>query len=566
MAFGELRKKPNIVIIMTDEQRHAMHWPVGWEQKNLPSMRRLMENGVTFEYAFANACTCSPSRTTLFTSTYPAHHGVTEVLGWLSTQPARDMQGQLKSGYQNMFKMLRTAGYDVAYKGKWHMNRPLKYDTLAGFQRWSDEDRAHITRWGVEGWNPPDAGEGIPVWEYGGGRINNDGRFVDGYGHPHRPDVNPERSTLSYLETRSADDENPFCLVVSLVNPHDVLAYPGTGGNYKGQLPAYLQGGYSLSDFSNLEGGFDLPPNFRDDLNTKPWVQRQSLAIFDENLGVLKSEDDQLTYVKFYAYLHTVVDAQIQKVLNKLDERGLTNDTLIIRLSDHGEMGMSHSGMRQKTYNAYEETMRIPMVFSNPVLFGGGRAARTHAMAGLVDIMPTLATIAEVPHRDERWTFQGFDLTPVLEDPKKKVQEQILFTFDDVDSTLPVKGATHIRCLRTPEWKYAVYYDPITGYAPEYELYAHDPGEGFPGLDADPLELVNLASQDVVSRLAPELLEKVRRKRQELHEQLTEKMRNRHPDEPHTLANRHTGTLPDEIVWPKISGVSPTSTTYEGGV
>lgn len=566
MAFGELRKKPNILILMTDEQRHVMHWPAGWEQKNLPSMRRLMENGVTFEYAFANACTCSPSRTTLFTSTYPAHHGVTEVLGWLSSQPARDMQGQLKSGYQNLGKMLRTAGYEVTYKGKWHMNRPLKYDPLAGFLRWTDEDRYHMSKWGFEGWNPPDAGEGIPLWEFGGGRINNDGRFVDGYGHPHRPDVNPQRSALAYLDGKSPDDEQPFFLTVSLVNPHDILAYPGTGLPYLGQLPAYMQGGYSLSDFRDLEGGFELPPNFKDDLSTKPWVQQQSLKIFDQNLGILQTEEEQLNYVKFYAYLHTVVDKQIQKVLDKLDERGLTNDTLIVRVSDHGEMGMSHSGMRQKTYNAYEETMRVPMIFSNPVLFGGSRAVRTQSMASLIDVMPTLATIAEVPHKDERWTFQGFDLTPVLEDPKKKVQEEILFTFDDVDSTLPLKGSTHIRCLRTPEWKYAVYYDPITGYAPEYELYAHDPGPGFPGLDADPLELVNLAHQEVAAKLPPDLREKVAKKRQELHERLTEKARNRHPDEPHTLANRHTGTLPDEIVWPKISGVSPNATQYVGGL
>ena len=566
MAFGELRKKPNIVIIITDEQRHFMHWPAGWAEKNLPSMRRLMENGVTFEYAFANACTCSPSRTTLFTGTYPAHHGVTEVLEWLSTQPARDLQGQLKSGYQNMAKMLRTAGYEVTYKGKFHMIRPVKYDSLAGFQRWTDEDRYHLERWGFEGWNPPDAGEGIPLWEYGGGIINNDGRFVDGWGHPHRPDVNPQRSILSYLDTKSADDETPFCLVVSLVNPHDVLGYPGTGQSYRGQLPAYLQGGYSLSSFRDLPGGFDLPPNYKDDLDLKPWVQRQSLHIFDQTLGVMTSQDEQINYVKFYAYLHTVVDAEIQKVLNKLDERGLTDDTLIVRLSDHGDMGMSHSGMRQKTYNAYEETMRVPMIFSNPVLWGGKKAAQTTSLASLIDLIPTLATIAEVPHRDERWTFQGFDLTPVLEDPKTTVQDEILFTFDDVDSTLPLKGSTHIRCLRTPEWKYAVYYDPITGFAPEYELYAHDPGAGFPGLDADPLELVNLGNPEVAAKLAPELREKVAKQRQALHEQLTEKLRNRHPDEPHTLANRHTGTLPDEIIWPKISGVSPVSTQYEGGI
>lgn len=565
MAFAGLRKKPNILILMTDEQRHVMHWPKGWAEQNLPSMKRLMENGITFENAFASTCTCSPSRTTMFTGTYPAHHGVTEVLEWTSTQAARDLQGQLASGYQNLGKMLGTAGYKVTYKGKWHMTRPLKFDPLAKVLRWTDEDILHVERYGFAGWNQPDAGEGIPTWEYGGGRINNDGRYVDGYGQTHRPNVNYERSTLAFLDEQGPDSD-PFCLVVSLVNPHDVLAYPGTGKNYVGQIPAYLQGGYNLSDFRDLPGGFELPPNYHDDLQTKPWVQRQSLKLFDETLGPIHTPEEQLLYVKFYAYLHKVVDAQIMKVLNKLDERGLTDDTLIIRVSDHGEMGMSHGGLRQKTYNAYEETMRVPMIFSNPVLWGNGRAARTESLAGLVDLMPTLATIADVPHRDERWTFQGFDLTPVLADPKEAVQDNLLFTFDDVDSTLPLKGATHIRCLRTPTWKYAVYFDPITGFAPEYELYCHEAGADFKGLKSDPGELVNLAHPEVVSQLPEDLRQKVWKKRQDLHEQLTEKIRNREPHEPKELANRHTGTIPDTVVWPKVTGISPTASSFVGGV
>jgi arylsulfatase A-like enzyme len=566
MAFGGLKKKPNIVILMTDEQRHTMHWPQGWAEENLPSMRRLMDNGLTFENAFANACTCSPSRTTMFTGTYPAHHGVTEVLEWFSSQPARDLQGQLASGYQNMAKMLRTAGYEVTYKGKWHMTRPLKFDPVAKILRFTDEDIPKIAGYGFDGWNQPDAGEGIPVWEYGGGRINNDGRYVDGYGIPHRPGVDWERSALAFLDQQKEDAENPFCLVVSLVNPHDVLAYPGTGKNHRGQLPAYLQGGYSLGDFQNLAGGFDFPSNYQDDLSTKPWVQRQSLGVFDENLGILHTDEEKLNYIKFYAYLHKVVDNEMMKVLRKLDEKNLTDSTLIIRVSDHGDLGMSHGGMRQKTYNAYEEAIHVPMIFSNPVLWGNGKSKRTQSLAGLIDLMPTLATIAEVPHRDERWTFQGFDLTPVLDNPSNQVQDNILFTFDDVDSTLPLHGATHIRCLRTDSWKYAVYFDPITGYAPEYELYCHEPGPDFPGLERDPGELVNLAHPEVAGRLPEELRKKVWEKRQALHQELTEKIRNRTPDEPKELANRHTATIPDEIVWPKISGVSPTASSFEGGL
>ena len=567
MAYGGLKKKPNILIIFTDEQRHIMHWPKGWAEQNLPSLMRLKANGISFENAFTNACTCSPSRSTFFTGTYPAHHGVTEVLSWITTTPVRDLQGQLKSNYQNLAKMLKTAGYSVHYKGKWHMTEPIKFDPVAKYMRWTDLDIDHLEQgWGFEGWNPPDAGEGIPVWEFGGGQINNDGRFLDGWGTPHRPGVNEERSILSFLDQQDAGTDNPFCLVASFVNPHDVLAYPGTGQNYKGQLPAYLQGGYDLTQFQNLPGGFELPPNYDDDLSTKPWVQSQSVELFDAQLGVLKNDEDRLTYVKFYAYLHTVVDQHISKVLAKLDERGLTDDTIIIRVSDHGDMGMSHGGLRQKNFNAYEETIHIPMIFSNPVLWGGGRAQRTEALAGLIDVLPTIATIAGVPDKDERWRFQGFDLTPVLENPQAKVQDNILFTFDDVDSTVPLQGATHIRCLRTADWKYTVYFDPLTGFAPEYELYCHDPGQDFLGLEPDPVELINLANNGVIAKLPEELRKKVAAKRQALHDELTEKIRNLEPGEPLSACNQHTGTIPDRIVWPRISGFSPTATTWEGSV
>ena len=65
---------------------------------------------------------------------------------------------------------------------------------------------------------------------------------------------------------------------------------------------------------------------------------------------------------------------------------------MIFRCADHGEMGLSHGGLRQKAFNAYEETIHVPLVVSNPVLFP--RPAETDALASLVDLLPTIATIA----------------------------------------------------------------------------------------------------------------------------------------------------------------------------
>ena len=81
-----------------------------------------------------------------------------------------------------------------------------------------------------------------------------------------------------------------------------------------------------------------------------------------------------------------------------------------MRCSDHGEMGLSHGGLRQKAFNAYEETINVPIVVSNPVLFG--EPAETGALASLVDLLPTIATLAGADV--DGAGLRGSDLSPVL--------------------------------------------------------------------------------------------------------------------------------------------------------
>ena len=72
--------------------------------------------------------------------------------------------------------------------------------------------------------------------------------------------------------------------------------------------------------------------------------------------------------MNFYAHLQTLADGHVGEILDALDECGLTESTLIVRLADHGEMGMCH-GLREKMYTAYEEAIHVPLIFSNPLLF-----------------------------------------------------------------------------------------------------------------------------------------------------------------------------------------------------
>ncbi len=114
----------NILIFITDQERKIQHFPQGWEEENLPNQMRLKQNGVSFENAFCNACMCSPSRATLFTGLYPAQHEVKNTLEL--DMPAPDFpQDELSPDLTNLASVMAAAGYEVVFKGKWHLSKPL---------------------------------------------------------------------------------------------------------------------------------------------------------------------------------------------------------------------------------------------------------------------------------------------------------------------------------------------------------------------------------------------------------------------------------------------------------
>ena len=81
MKLTDFSRKPNVLIIVTDQEREAMHWPDGWAEANLPARRRLMAHGLHFTRAQCNTAACSSSRATFLTGVYPAQHGVKNLVG-----------------------------------------------------------------------------------------------------------------------------------------------------------------------------------------------------------------------------------------------------------------------------------------------------------------------------------------------------------------------------------------------------------------------------------------------------------------------------------------------------
>jgi choline-sulfatase len=446
----------NVVLFITDQDRAIQHFPRGWAKNNLPGYNRLRRNGLSFDNAFTNACMCSPARTTLMTGYFPAQHGVKYTLE--EDMPAEQYpQVEMPLDLPNIASVMSSLGYQVVYKGKWHLNKPEG-------DLWAPSD---VGKYGFGRWNPQDAGANQDIPQAGGGSVDNDGRFMNSVGDYATGD----EGALQYLSSQAAQDQ-PFFCIVSLVNPHDVLFYPRT----------YLDAGY---DDSWLQGEIGLPATVLEDLSTKPTAQELFLRLFNFS-GPLPTPQMKRAYLNFYANLIKSSDAYLVNVLDTLEATGLLDSTMVIRTADHGEMGLAHGGLRQKNFNFYEESLRVPMVYSNPRLFK--RPERTDALVSHVDFLPTVAGLFGAP-RSARAPWEGVDYSrTVLGTSAKQPQEEIVFTFDDWQAGQAngpyVPPPNHIVSIRERRWKLAKYYDADGNVPPQWEMY---------DLKKDPLERKNLA-------------------------------------------------------------------------
>jgi len=447
----------NVLLFLTDQQRAVQHFPAGWTERNLPGMTRLLKNGMLFDNAFTNACMCSPARSTLMSGYFPAQHGVKYTLETDMPSPQYP-QVELALSFKNPATVAKAAGYTPVYKGKFHCTKPANGST------WVPED---VNQYGFTRWDPPDAGADQSIPEEGGGIYDNDGRFMNSEGTPEAG----TEGAVQYL-SRTAAQSQPFLMVVSLVNPHDVLLYPKN----------LTQAGY---DDSWLDGEIDLPATVNEDLSTKPTVQEEFLKLFNAS-GPIPTPQMKRNYLNFYGNLMKASDAYLVKILDTLADAGILDNTLVIATADHGEMGTAHGGLRQKNFNFYEESTRVPLVYSNPRLFPTPHV--NHAIVSHVDFLPTLASLLDVPGED-RADWEGVDYADqILSRSPRPSQNYTVFTYDDWQSGQASgpypKPPNHIVSIREHRYKLARYYDANGKVPPQWEMY---------DLQADPLERVNLA-------------------------------------------------------------------------
>lgn len=401
LALGEpaLRasspKKPNLVLIFSDQQ----HWQaLGLMDSSFdtPALDALAKDAAVFENAFCTTPQCSPSRSSLLTGLYPHKTGVIGNIGLAGFGEIAEL------GLRTVGWWLKQTGYRTAYFGKWHLG-----DVPAAREGWDD------------------------IWTTDGGDI----------------DAEVTKRASDFLDRPTGDQ--PFALVLSYVNPHDIY-----------QFGPETQAGPSAT----------LPSSFhKETFSEKPAVQKQFMT---EDQGAFIWSEPETTWERYRGFYREKVrayDAQVGRVVSKLKERGFWESTVLFATSDHGDMDCNHRLVLKGPF-MYEHMVRVPLIVRVPRAFGGS-ARRAEDQVVLTDIAPTLLDFAAATP----YPCDGFSLKPALTGTGAiKSREFVIGQYYGKQ-----RWTNPIRMLRTPRYKYTLY-------------LKH--GEELYDLQEDPHELRNLAA------------------------------------------------------------------------
>jgi arylsulfatase len=439
------RNKPNILFLMTDQQRGDCIGSDGNRAIRTPNMDRIGQEGVRFSHAYSSTPTCTPARTALLTGLSPWHHGMLGMVAMANRYPLEKPRA------------LRDAGYYTMTIGKQHFS-PMRNGH--GYHRMlldehcpcgngpqvyaAAEARGPIERSDYEAWfwsqAPTLDPHATKLWW-------ND--------FPARPYALPEPlhptnwtgdTAVKFLNDYNGKD--PFFLKVSFIRPHSPYDPP------ERFLRMYQDADLPVAQVGKWAARYETRNSERDDI----WH------------GKLPAGTIRRSRQGYYGSI-SHVDEQIGRILETLEKRGLLEETLIVFTTDHGDMTVDQNLWR-KSY-AYEPSSRIPMLMRWPTgLIPAARGQVFPQPVELRDVLPTFLDAAGVqPSRP----IDGRSLLSLVKSKGEGWRE-----FIDLEHDVCYSPTNHWNALTDGRWKYI--------------FHAFDGEEQLFDLEADPHELNDLAS------------------------------------------------------------------------
>ncbi|MEZ5139324.1 MAG: sulfatase-like hydrolase/transferase [Acidimicrobiales bacterium] len=397
-----MARRPNILLIVTDEERFALPRPAGFE---LPNRERIAAGGVTFERYYTASTMCSSARSDIYSG---RHVPITEVFDNDNMPYVRPLDPALGT----IGTMLRARGYTTAYKGKWHLsnayvdpaNPVSTVDALEpyGFSEWND-------------WGDIDGG----AWA---------GLKVD-------PVIAGQAAQWLRDRAPVVGADGPWMLAVNFVNPHDIMSFDyGSRGTVP--LPPNLAHAMVVKPPADVpvyqrRWDVDVPASAHDDLAGAAPAVREYAEVLDVTFGPVTSDEHWQEGISFYLNCLRDVDRHVGVVLDALEASGAAEDTVVVFTADHGELAGAH-GLRQKANVVYDENFHVPLLVRHPDL-GSLAGTSTGALASAVDLLPTLLDLAGASPEEvatEHPDLHGRSLVPALEGAS--VREGVLTAVESI--------------------------------------------------------------------------------------------------------------------------------------
>ena len=512
-------KRPNFLFLISDQQRAADLGCYGHPIVKTPNIDNLATRGTRFERFYCASPICMPNRATLMTGRMPSLHGVRHNGIPLNTQAV------------TFVEMLRESGYRTAHIGKSHIQNmndneamlkrtPVKNGHMPAPEHLAEAtklvtgegpyDQESVTRWGA-GSNTQ-----VELPYYGFDHVefaNNHADVTTGHHLRWQLARNPEVESLrgpgnalpsdytapqayrtavpeelysstyvaeqteAYLEDHVANySDQPFFIFSSFPDPHHPFTPPG---KY-----------WDMYDPIDVELPASFPVDGRPDNPLAQWIYEKRGPDAESRKGpavaALTEKEAREALALTYGMI-TMVDDMVGTIIDKLEALGLTEDTVVVFTSDHGDFQAAH-GLIFKGPIHVDNVVRVPFIWADPKC--QSTVNSTAALGSTLDLAQTILDHAGVePYNG----IQGHSLLEVAAGVQEKVRDAVLIEEGGQRSFLGFKAPVRVRTAITDRWRLTIYHNE--DYAELFDL------------ENDPDEMTNLWNDPAYQETKLEMME-----------------------------------------------------------
>lgn len=370
-SMAQEQTSPNLVFVFPDQMRGQAMGFLGEENVKTPVLDKFAGEGIYFTQAVSNYPVCSPTRAMLMTGQHPIRNKVLANC----TSITAEFDCELQETARCWSDVLKEQGYSLGYIGKWHLDSPQEpfiptYNNK-GRVKWND-------------WCPPERRHGFDYWHaygtydrhlrpmYWDTHASRDSfKFYDEWGPAHEAD-----RAIDFIRNEGNKfrvDGQPFALVVSMNPPH--------------------------TDYNQVP---DKYKKLYEDIPVESFINKPNIPSAGSRMG-----DYYRNNIKNYYACISGVDEQFGRILKALEEQNLTENTIVVFTSDHGDCMGIHEENHKNIY--YEESMRIPLLIRYPAKL---KPRYDDLLISTIDIYPTLLGLMAfnsiIPTEVEGQNFAGY--------------------------------------------------------------------------------------------------------------------------------------------------------------